>query len=134
MASTYAGDISELFSLLADSNGAPVAALSSAGVVQVFDHEPKAGDGQGNCYVTVTAGGMLPDFWRFTIRVYSRWQESAKVAHDVAVAAMVAIDTLIATGSSSVFGAAEWSPAEPSPEIEAFVVTGTIIAGRADLV
>lgn len=126
---SFANALTELYNLLAsDSNGTPVTALSTAGVVAVYDHEPKPGDGLRNCFVTVAPAGMTPEYWVIAQRVYSLWDVGAKDAQDKCLAAMVAVDEAMTDG----FGPSNWNW-EPAPELGAFVATNILMVGRDDL-
>lgn len=126
---TFANSLAELYNLLAaDANGTPRTALSSVGVVAVYDHEPKPGDALRNCFVTVAPAGMTPEYWVIAQRVYSMWDVGAKDAQDVCLAAMVAVDNLMTDG----FGPAQWDW-QPFDNLGAFVATNILMVPRSDL-
>lgn len=126
---SFAATISELYGLLAaDALGTPKSSLQAAGVIAVYDHEPKPGDALRNCFVTIAPAGMTPDAWLIAQRVYCTWDESAKVAQDTALTVMVAVDDLMTDG----FGPSQWEWSAV-PEIGAFVATNVLMVTRADL-
>lgn len=127
---SVAETIVELYGVLSTA-GAPASGLSTAGVAQVYDHEPKPGDAIGPCWVTLSFAGSTPETWRIAMRVYSSVTESAKVGHDVLVAACEAIDARMVTASS--MGPSEWDVSYLD-DSACYVATDTLMIPRADLV
>lgn len=124
---SFTNALSELYGLLANATGTPVASLLAAGVTRVYSHEPKPGDTLKGCFVTVAPAGMTPTDWLIAMRVYVTWDVSAELAQTMLVNAAVAADNLMTDG----WGPSSWT-FEAVPEIEAFVATNLLICGRED--
>lgn len=120
--------LAELYALLGTAS-APNATLLTAGVVAVYDHEPKPGDGLANCFVTVTpiGGGMTPEYWVLMTRVYSTWVEGASGAMTRLLTAIDAVDGLMTDG----FGPSEWQ-IEALNDIGAYVAQNRLMVPRND--
>jgi hypothetical protein len=126
---TFAAALDELYDLLTvDAYGTPISDLAAAGIIAVYDHEPKPGDGLRACFVTIAPYGMDPEHWQIALRVYAAWDEGAHAAQDTALAAMIAVDNSMTDG----FGPSSWDWM-PAPDLGAFVVTNLVLVGRADL-
>lgn len=128
---TLANAKTELFGLLGTATTyVPVSSLVTAGVVKVYDHEPRPGDALKGCFVTVEWAGMTPEYWLFAVRVYVSGDVNAKSASDYTLAAAVAVDALVNNGG---FGGSEWSGPVWAEDLNAFVATNTVMCGRSDL-
>lgn len=128
---TLANAKAELFGLLGTADTyEPVASLSSAGVVKVYDHEPRPGDALKGCFVTVEWGGMSPEYWAFTVRVYMSADVSAKKASSTVLNVSARVDGLVDNGG---FGPSDWTGPQWVEELNAFIATHTVVCGRADL-
>jgi hypothetical protein len=126
---TFANTLDELYDLLTvDTVGTPIPTLAAAGVVAVYDHEPKPGDGLRACFVTIAPYGMDAEHWQVALRVYAAWDEGARAAQSTALAAMIATDNAMTDG----FGPSSWDWM-PAPDLGAFVVTNLVYVARADL-
>lgn len=128
---TLANAKAELFQLLGTTDTyAPVTALSNAGVVKVYDHEPRPGDALKGCFVTVEWAGMDPLYWRFAVRVYMSADVSAKKASSTILNVSAQVDGLVDNGG---FGASDWTGPQWAEDLNAFVATHSVVCGRSDL-
>lgn len=121
--------IAELYALLGTAS-APVSSLVTAGVVAVYDHEPKPGDALANCFVTVSpvGGGMTPTEWLIVTRVYSTWSGmGASAAMTRLLTAVDAVDVLMTDG----FGPSEWR-IEALNDVGAYVASNPLRVPRND--
>jgi len=125
---TYQNALAELFGLLADANGNPVASLASSGAVKVFPHEPGAGGWVKPCSVTMWPSGMTPYDWTVTLRVYVADVDPA-TAQDLLIDNAVVIDSLLLTGAG--YGPSNWAFGW-SPELGCYVGTSEVMVGRED--
>lgn len=126
---TFQNALTELFGLLADSNGVPVASLSSAGVAKVYPHEPGATGWTHPCSLTLWPAAILPVDWRVTLRLYVAGKVEPATAQDYLIDSAVATDALLLTGAG--YGPSNWEFGW-SPELDCYVGTSDVMIGRED--
>lgn len=123
---TFQNTLTELFALLADTNGVPVATLASAGVVKVYPHEPGATGVVKPCSVTLSPSMIDTLDWQITIRVYVA-DTTPAAAQDLCIDVPVTIDGLLTAG----FGPSRWEIGW-QPEIGCWLATSVLAVGRED--
>lgn len=115
---------------LANAHTDLVSLLSSTaitGITKVYGFEPGADSNLDRC-ITIAATGMDADFFEFAVRIYVRVSDASRAA-DVLYAAVDAVDARLR--STAAFGGSDWG-FDYSPEMNTFVATNTIRAGRED--
>ena len=122
MRDTVSNTIAELAALLAPS-GTPAV----AGVTQVYDHEPAAGQMAKPTAVTLAWAATDPAFWTLSLRVYQTTDVDAALAARTLEAVSQALDDLLEPH----WGPAEWT-AENDRDLGALVATCRIEVGRED--
>ena len=114
----------ELVGLLVD----PAGRSYVDGVVATYAYEPRAGDRAKPVAVTVSTGGLDPDFYLFTVRVYVDVDEmDVSAAQDLLDILMPALDARLTSG----YGPSDWR-VEYRAELTAFIGTSLLRAGRED--
>lgn len=114
----------ELVGLLVDPTGRSYV----NGVVATYGHEPRAGDRAKPVAVTVSTGGLDPDFYLFTVRVYVDVDEmDVADAQTLLDTLMPALDNLLTSG----YGPSDWR-VEYRDDLTAFIGTSLLRAGRED--
>lgn len=126
---TYQTAIAEMVALLADTSGVPVTALSTAGAVKVFDHEPGAEGWLHPCSVTLSPAGMEPTDWLVAVRVYVDGKVVAATAQDLLVDVSVKVDQLLRDGVA--FGPSRWAFGW-EPNLGCWVAQSDVMIGRED--
>lgn len=96
-------------------------------VTGVYAFEPLAGHMAKPTAVTISTAGMDPDFYQLALRAYHTAEVDAKAAQDNLDVIVLAIEARLSSG----FVSSTWS-VDYDPEIDAFVATTIIPAGRED--
>lgn len=126
---TFQNALAELFALLADTNGNPVASLVTAGCVKVYPHEPGAAGVAQPCAVTISPSGIEPTDWVIIIRVYVAGKVVAEAAQDLLIDTTVAVGDLLLDGVG--YGPDRWA-FNWVPELESWVGSSEVMVGRED--
>lgn len=126
---TFQNALAELFALLADTNGVPVASLSTAGAVKVYPHEPGAAGWQNPCSVTLSPGGIDPTDWVVTVRVYVAGTVLPATAQDLLIDVTVCVGDLLFDGVG--YGPDRWA-FQWVTELDCWVASSEVMIGRED--
>lgn len=126
---TFQNTLTELFALLADSNGVPVASLASAGVVKVFPHEPGATGWLHPCSVTISPTAIEPTEWVVTVRVYVAGKVLPAAAQDLLLDSTVVVGDLLFCGVG--YGPDRWAFGWVDG-LDCWVASSEVTVGRED--
>ena len=126
---TFQNTLTELFALLADTDGNPVASLATAGAVKVYPHEPGSSGVAQPCSVTIDFGGIEPTDWVISVRVYVAGKVLGAASQDLRVDVPVAVSALLRDGAG--YGPDRWQP-QWLPELESWVISSEVLVGRED--
>lgn len=114
----------ELVGLLVDPHGRSYV----DGVVATYGYEPRAGNRAKPVAVTVSTGGLDPDFYLLTVRVYVDIDEiDEEDGQALLDELMPALDDLLTSG----FGPSDWR-VEYRDDLRAFIGTSLLRCGRED--
>lgn len=125
-ATSLADAKSDLFSrLTSNADGTPHASLTK--ITHVYDHEPRAGDTKKPMPLTISTAGMSPEAYTLALRIYSDASKSVPLSQSDLDVAILQVDGRV----GSEFGPSDWT-VQWVEELDAFVATNTLQAGRED--
>lgn len=125
---TLQNTLAELFTLLAATDGTPVASLATAGCSKVYPHEPGASGVVKPCSVTIAPTRIEPTDWTITLRVYVQDLHPEK-AQDLLVDVPVAVSNLLLSGVG--YGPDRWEMGW-DPDIGCWAAISEVMVGRED--
>lgn len=121
--------LAELFALLADGDGNPVASLAALDVSKVYPHEPGASGWLHPCSVTLFPSAIEPTDWTITTRVYVDGSLTPAVAQDFLIDVPVAVGDLLAAGQG--YGPDRWALGW-ADELGCYIAASEVMVGRED--
>lgn len=126
---TFQNALAELFALLADTDGNPVATLATAGAVKVYPFEPGAQGWAHPCSVTLSPSGIDPTDWIVTARVYVGGKVLPAAAQDLLIDVTVCVGDLLFDGVG--YGPDRWA-FQWVTELDCWVASSEVMIGRED--
>jgi hypothetical protein len=124
---TLQNALAELYGLLADSDGNPVATLSALGVAKCYPHEPGAGGWVKPCSITLFPSGIEPTEWTISVRVYVAGDVPPAEAQDFLIDVPVAVMDLLTAG----YGPDRWQMGW-NIDLDCYLAMSEIVVGRED--